>query len=396
MTELTTELQVQGFEITVLASSAPYNRSAERLPLHEEYKGVHIRRLWGTRFDKRNLLGRIINLITFISSMVGAVLFARPKPDLLFISNAPFFGMVGRLAKFLRGQKYVCLIQDVYPDLAVVLGIFGPRSPLRIVWDAINRSVYPHADGVIVLGERMKEKIAAKLPASAHTKTRLHVIADWADGDQIKPLHKSANSFALEHGLVEKTVILYSGNHGLAHDLETLLQAADRLRDDPRFVFLFIGDGGKKPALVESANRSGLRNVVFLPYQPKENLPLSLTCGDVSVVTMEPGVQGLVIPSKIYGCLAAGQAVVALVDDGTEVADIIEDRECGIRVSPRDTDGLVDAIQTLCSQPEKLVDMKHRARRCFDECFTKQVAVRRYRDAIHEAIAPLGRRGEAG
>lgn len=373
MTELARQLHIRGLEITVLTSNATYHRDG-RLPARETIDGVDVRRLWGTRFDKRNLAGRICNLVTFITAAIVHMLFTKSRPALLFISNAPLLGIVGRVARLLRGQKYICLIQDVYPDLAVTLGLFGDRSVARRVWDGVNRRVYSSAESVIVLGNRMRDVVSRNLRSS----DRMHVIPDWADGDAIRPLPKDENWFAREYDLLDRIVVLYSGNHGLAHDLETLIEAADRLREDVRFLFLFIGEGGKKAKLLEMVEERELGNVRFLPYQPIENLPFTLTCGDISVVTMEEGVEGLVIPSKIYGALAAGQAILALVGERTEVGDIVSENACGCRVRPKDIDGMVGALLQLAADDKTLAGMKQGARAGYENNYRKDIAMERY------------------
>ena len=206
---------------------------------------------------------------------------------------------------------------------------------------------------------------------------KLRVIHNWADGDFIKPLRKSKNDFCKTLGLEDKLVVLYSGNIGLSHDLETVIKAAKKLENED-IAFLFIGEGGKKEKLKRMAEKLKLNNVLFLPYQSIENLPYSLTCGDISIVSLEDGVEGLAVPSKLYAYLAAGSAIIGVVGRGSEVSDIIKGHRCGFQIEQRDVVGLVKAV-TILKEDRKLLDeMKANARRCFEENFEKEMAMVKY------------------
>lgn len=381
-TEIAQDLARRGCVVTVVTSRAPYQRNAPNLPADDRLGDVRIRRALGTRFDKRRLWGRMCNLATFIAGAAVELTFGFRGYDALMVCNAPLLGVVGWLGWLARRRPYLCVVEDIYPDLAVRFGVIGERSAVRRLWDALNARVYAGAAAVVTLGERMRAVLAANHARTGRAPLTIRVIPSWADGDAIRPLPKAENPFAREHGTQDKLTVLYSGNMGLAHDLETVLAAADRLRDDPRFYFLFIGDGGKRARLVATATEKRLPNVKFLPYQPVERLPLSLTCGDVAVVTMEPAAEGLIIPSKIYGSLAAGQAILGLVGEATEVADIIARHRCGVRVSPGDTTALVAALRRLADEPAELAAMQRRARACFEAHFRRESALEAYWETL--------------
>lgn len=379
--EIAVHLNERGIETAIVTSRATYQRGG-RLPVNDVIDGLPVRRVIGTRFDKRRLLGRISNLGTFLLGALAETVFGYRDHDALVICNAPLFGAIGWFGKKLRGRPYVCIVEDIYPELAVTLGVFGARSPIRRVWDFVNARAYSNAAAIITLGDRMRAVIESAMDRAGAKCPPIHVINSWADGEAIRPLPKAENAFAREQGTDRRLTVLYSGNMGLAHDLETIIEAADRLRDDDRFQFLFIGDGGKKPILENLVAAKKLANVRFLPYQPVETLPFSLTCGDLAVVTMERGVEGLIIPSKIYGSLAAGQAILGLVTEPTEVADIIAAHDCGFQVPPGDVAGVVDNLLKLAEDPARIEAMKANARRCFDEHYGRRIALDKYFSAI--------------
>ncbi len=385
-TEIAQDFARRGSEVVVVTSRAPYQRDARPLPAHDRLGKIRIRRVLGTRFDKRRLWGRLFNLATFIASAAVETTVGFRGYDVLLVCNAPLLGSIGWLGWVVQRRPYVCVVEDIYPDLAVRFGVLKERSLVRRLWDAVNALVYERAAAVITLGNRMRVTLEATHARSRGRFLPVRVIPSWADGAAIRPLPKSENPFALEHGTHDRLTVLYSGNMGLAHDLETVLAAADALRHDPRFFFLFIGDGGKRARLVEMATARQLPNVKFLPYQPVERLPLSLTCADLSVVTMEPAAEGLIIPSKIYGALAAGQAILGLVGEHTEVADIIQAHACGIRIAPGDVTALVAALRRLADEPECLAALQRRARECFEKHFRRELALDAYWEVITSAV----------
>jgi len=384
-TEIAQDFIRRGCEVTVVTSRASYQREAPPLPAYDRLGRIHIRRVLGTRFDKRRLWGRLINLATFVTSAAIETTVGFRGYDVLLVCNAPLLGLIGWLGWIVQRRPYVCVVEDIYPDLAVRFGLLKERSLVRRLWDAINALVYGRAAAVITLGNRMRVTLEANHMRCTGHFLPVRVIPSWADGTAIHPRPKTENPFALEHGTHNRLTVLYSGNMGLAHDLETVLAAADALRHDPRFFFLFIGDGGKRARLVEIATAKQLPNVKFLPYQPVERLPLSLTCADLSVVTMEPAAEGLIIPSKIYGALAAGQAILGLVGERTEVADIIQAHACGIRIAPGDVTALVTALRCLADNPECLIAMQRRARECFEKYFRRELALDAYWEVITAA-----------
>ncbi len=210
------------------------------------------------------------------------------------------------------------------------------------------------------------------------------VIHNWEDGEFIQPQKKSKNEFSKENDLVEPTTVLYSGNLGLHHDLESVIDAAkilEKMHPD-KLKFLFIGEGGKKPILKDMVDDYGLNTVSFLPYQPKDALPDSLTSGDIALVTMEEGVEGLCVSSKFYTALASGQAVLAISKPDSEIGQVVERTDCGIRVDPESPDQIVSAIMQWLDNPDLVKEMGERARKVFDQKFNKQRSISQYQDCL--------------
>jgi len=191
--------------------------------------------------------------------------------------------------------------------------------------------------------------------------TKVAVIHNWADCSAVAPGPRD-NAFAREHGLVDKFVALHAGNIGLSQDLEIVLHAAEQLRDRNDIVFVFVGDGSKKKDLQDLAVRRDLRNVMFLPFQPREAMDQSYATADVSLISLKRGLAGVIVPSKVYNVLASGRPCVAAVEQDCEVAQIIHDAGCGYVVAPGDAAALRSRVVQLADDRDRAVHMGVRAR----------------------------------
>jgi colanic acid biosynthesis glycosyl transferase WcaI len=209
---------------------------------------------------------------------------------------------------------------------------------------------------VVALGETMKKMLVEGKGANPG---RTVIIPDWADCEAIVPGPKQ-NAFAQAHGLAERFVVMHSGNIGLSQNLEILIEAADRLQHVPEIAVVLVGEGVKKAALQEQAR--GLANVRFLPFQPKEQLRESFASADVFVISLKAGMAGYIVPSKLYGILAAGRPYVAAVEDSSEVAAITRRHGCGVVVSPGKPNELADAVLKLYHDQTLVRAMGERAR----------------------------------
>lgn len=387
MTELALGLKERGCDVHIITGQPSYYKK-EKLPAEEDYRGVSIRRVWCAGLDKNKKIGRAMNSIAFFISSFFAVSFSRKVP-LLIVSNPPFLPLIGTLLKTIRGQKYIFLVHDVYPEIAVKLGYLSENGLVTKMWERINRAIYSKADFIIVLGEYMEKEVRKKLKDSGKTQ----VIHNWADGKYFVPFNKEDNEFCKEYDLVDKLVILYAGNMGLFHDLETIIMTANKLKNDKTIKFVFIGGGGKKQKLMNIARELDLKNILFFPYMasrhPTSNNknsehPYPLLCGDISVVSLEKGIGGLAVPNKLYTSLAAGQAILGLVGEKSEIADVIKKYNCGFRVDQGNVEGLVKILERLYDDQKLLNEMKGNARKCFEENFEKAMAIDRYFGIVRE------------
>jgi glycosyltransferase involved in cell wall biosynthesis len=386
LTELAEDLvAVYGFEVTVVAGrplhAADTTEGADGrrgLVTVETRNGVRIFRAHGTARNPARFAGRAINYVTYFFCACVAAL--RVRADVVVsLTDPPIIGLAAWLAAWRSRARFVFLCEDVFPEVARLLDDF--RSPLvERVLDRVNRWMLRRADAIVALGPRMRARLIDEKGARAD---RLTVIHNWVDTQAIVPLPKET-PFAQEHELTGRFVVMHAGNVGRSQALDGLLDAAALLRESPDIVFVIVGAGTSRASLGERAAREGLTNVRFLPYQPKAQLAEIFGAADVMIVSLVAGIEGYIVPSKVYSILAAGRPYIAALDASAEPALIAQEHDCGIVVPPRDAEALASAIRALAADPERVSAMGRRAREASRQ-FDRTLAVRAYAD-LFEAV----------
>lgn len=376
LTELATSLAEQGFDIRVVTGLPSYT-AKQKMPRKERYNNVLIERLPKTWFNKNTYFGRAINAVSFFLMAFFKILGTDRKAILFIGSDPPFLPVLGWLMKKIRGQSYSVLVFDIYPDLAVQLGYLKNNGWLAQLWDGLNTLSLSEAQAIVTAGKYMKKVLIKKL-RNPREQSKIWAISTWENGDFIRPLAKHKNWFRQKYNLLEQTVVLYSGNMGLAHDLVVVIEAAELLMEHREITFLFIGGGGQYHRLNDLAAQKKLKNIRFLPYQPHDITPYSFTSGDIAIISMKQEVKGLCVPNKLHTALASGQAIVAIVPKETEIAEWIEEEKCGILVDSPTPRAIADAILDLHNDRARLAKYQQNARRAFESRFTKNQATQEY------------------
>jgi glycosyltransferase involved in cell wall biosynthesis len=323
------------------------------------------------RYRRKNDVTRILSWTQYFVCALFRC-WCRWKSALLFIvSNPPFVGIIAYLFKRLRGQRYVVLVYDIYPDILVRFGRLKESGLIARLWRRMNRLVWGNAEVVFTLGDRMAANLEKQFNVGKTSAGKVFVIPNWADIDWIRPVVKSKNDFAKKYNQVGKLTVMYSGNLGQTHDIETILDAAKRLRENDAIGFMIIGEGHKKNLVEKAKFNDGLDNLTLLPFQPEYVLPTSLPTADIAVITLDKGSEGLMIPSKTYYAMAAGSALIGLCDNNSEVAHIIKRHNCGIVVSPGDVDGMVNGIIDLFGDKAKLNQYRVNSRSAAEKFYSR-------------------------
>ncbi|MCM8794470.1 MAG: glycosyltransferase family 4 protein [Candidatus Omnitrophica bacterium] len=350
LTELAEGLaQNYGCRVTVVAGipqgtlEGPWAPSRKwGLVCMEQHGSIAVWRARGTRFQKRNLAGRICNYLTYFGSacIVGLQL---PRPDVIIaLTDPPIIGLAALLSGRRFGVPVLISYRDLFPEVARLIS--GFRNPLiEGILRQVNKILIRFSDGIIALSEDMKNRLVKEKKAPPD---KVFIIPDWADTDVLAPGDK-INPFSEKFGLADKFVIMHAGNLGASQGLEPLLEAAVGFSDTPDLVFVFVGEGIQKEPLKAKASRLGLSNVHFIPYQPKNTLRDTFAAADCFVVSLKPGISGYIVPSKIYSILAAGRPYVAMVDPDSDIARLTEKHGCGLLVKQSDPKDLAEKIRRL-------------------------------------------------
>ncbi|MCC6572589.1 MAG: glycosyltransferase family 4 protein [Planctomycetes bacterium] len=368
--QLARELAARGHEVRVATFKPGYQEMALSAPGGETRDGVKISRWWAPRAGK-SLLSRIWRARWIAGWSMWRALFASGGHTLIIPSSPPTLGMAAWYLWWLRRQPYIYVLHDIHPDLGEALGRWRHGGFLSAVLNRINRRVFKRAHAVVTLSERMAENARRKQP-----RARIEVIENWADLDKIAPRAKADSQFAQANGLVTPFVLQYSGNLGLLHPLDALTRATGDLATE-NVVLTYIGRGARLNQTKEIAK--GYSNVRFFDYQPLESLCDSLIACDVAVVTLEAGVDGLAMPSKLTGILASGRPLIALVPKGSEIAALVEKEGVGAVVTEvNDAESVAAAIRRMRHDPDALAEMGRRARELAERRFSLQRAVEAY------------------
>ena len=383
LTELCQDLVARfGYEVTVVAGM-PLAAEERVRPMRwyapvrrETRRGVHILRAWGTALPNRTLTGRIANYLSYFASSILASFRTGPVDVVVTLTDPPIVALPAMATATLRGAKFVFLCQDVFPEVVRLLEGFQNRK-LEALLQAISTTTVRRADRIITLGDTMTRRLVSGKQADPRKITVIH---NWADAEAITPGPKD-NPFTRQHGLVDKFVVMHSGNVGMSQDVDALLDVAERLRDLPDVVVAIVGEGSRKRHLQDEAVRRQLTNVRFFPYQPKSGLIDSFAAADIFIVSLKRGLAGYIVPSKLYGILVAGRPYVAAIEADSEAAQIAREYDCGLVVEPGDRDGIAAAIRQVYADPARRQQLADHARAA-GLVYDRARAVEAYRDVF--------------
>ena len=340
LTDLAEALAAAGHEVTVITSRPRDNR----VPARETCRGVNILRTRGTRWSRLGLPGKAADFLTFYgSALVRLASVAQRGDTVVALTDPPLLGIGAWLVSRLCGAKIFHWVQDVYPEIATALTGQGGLRVVRPLRDLAWRS----AEGCVTLGTDM----AGTLAQAGVSPARISVIPNWAPAGLTVQPRTAADSLRTAWQLEGKFVVAYSGNLGRVHDLDPVLDVAAALRDEADIAFVFIGGGAQRNRLEALAAARGLTHVQFRPTQPRAQLAAALALGDLHLVTLLPGCERLVFPSKLSGVTAVGRPVLFIGPRGSEIAGLVETQRFGRAFTRDEVAAISAAIRALHSDP---------------------------------------------
>lgn len=386
LSDLAFHLAAYGNDVRVLTSRQRYDQPLARLPGRETIRGVAVYRLAGTRFGRSTLLGRGIDYCSFYLSMWWAARALAERGDILVAkTDPPLLSVVAMEVARRRGLRLVTWQQDLYPEIAALLGMPFFNGPLGHGLATLRDRSLRAAEANVVVGDRMAERVRSRGLAP----DRIHVIPNWCDDEEIRPVAGCDNPLRREWGLVGRFVVGYSGNLGRAHEFDTVLGAAERLRDHPSIVFLLIGGGNRFDELRRRVRQRRLDGRFrFIPYQQQAALRNSLGVPDLHWVSLKPELEGVVFPSKLYGIAAAGRPIIAIAAEGGEIGGLVRSYDCGVVIAPGDAGALAAALRDLSMDRHRVTGMGQRARQMLEAHFTRRQALARWRALLSDITSP--------
>jgi colanic acid biosynthesis glycosyl transferase WcaI len=380
LSDLAFYLAGQGNEVHVITSRQIYDDSHAALADRETLNSVHVHRVASTQFGRSGLPGRALDYLSFQRSVRRSLVeIARPNDLIIAKTDPPLLFIAAHGAARRRGARLVNWLQDIYPETAVVLDVPLIRGPVGEALVTLRNRCLRQAEMTVVVGELMAQRVQT-LGAPA---TRIHIIPNWCNDEVIKPIAQQNNPLRERWGLLGKFVFGYSGNLGRAHDYSTVLEAAERLRNDARIIFLMIGGGNHLYQLRSAVKARGLDNSFrFMPYQEQAMLPFSLAVPDAHWLSLNPKLEGMIVPSKFYGIAAAGKPIVVVGDPAGELARLVRHHDCGAAVAPGDANVLAGILEHWARQPQTISACGARAREMLDKYFTRRQSLARWSELI--------------
>jgi len=318
LTELAAALRERGHAVTVVSSRRAYEHPETLFPAREQWRGVNIVRIFSTRMGKGAKWRRAVDFASFLAFCCGRLLFLPRHDVVVALTTPPLISFIGAWRAKLWRAKFCYWVMDFNPDEAIAAGWLRADSFVARFLERLSCFSLRRADGIVALDRFMKERITAKGIAPA----KVAVIPPWSLDADIRFDAVGRDEFRASHGLANKFIVMYSGNHSPVHPMDTLMQAADRLRNEEDICFLFVGGGSQFPKIKQWAERHP--RVLCLPYQPLNKLAGSLSAADAQVVVMGDAMLGLVHPCKLYNIFAVGAPVVYIGPDPSHVTEAVK------------------------------------------------------------------------
>lgn len=357
---------------------------------YENINGVDVLRIRVPEFRKNFSPSRIINIVSYFASAILATARVGHQDYVYTISQPPVLGgLLGVFGKLIKRAKMIYNIQDFNPEQVMAVSFTSNKFVLgTMMW--LDKLSCRFADKIIVVGRDMVETLKKRFPQD--TPAHVH-INNWINEKEIIPLpadNEGVLEFKKRYGLENKFVIMYSGNIGLYYDLleiEKIIAEFDK-EEYKNVIFAFVGQGSVLEEMVAYKEKEQMQNIVFIPYQNKEDLVYSLNAGDVHFVVNAKGIKGVSVPSKLYGVMAAGKPVLGVLEEGSEARLIVEEAKCGVVALPGDYDEIRRILKKIINKgvsgdtKDDLITMGKRGREFLDQHLTRSVSIAKYADEI--------------
>ena len=375
---LTERVAPAAHDVTKRYSSKKKSSHENKISSHSSTERVKIR--WTPSFGlkARKKAAKSIIMAAYVTVAAFKSLFGPTVDRNIFLTQPPLFFVWGVILKKLRRQPYFIVLMDLYPDVVIQAKLLKAGSFMAKMLTRISKYGLCRAEKVISIGRCMTQRLLNY----GVEKDRIRLIPNWTNPDKILPVPNEENSLRKEKGWQDKFVVLYSGNIGVTHYFDDILNVCLKLRKNPGILFVFIGYGQRLREIESFKQKHNLDNIELLPFQDRDKLSRSLSAGDVHFVSLREGFEGLVVPSKTYGIFAAGRPVIYQGDPHGEIAYVIAEEKVGRVVAPANPEGLEEAILTYLNDPLLAYDQGGKARQLAEARYNSRLACETYSHAL--------------
>jgi len=313
-------------------------------------------------YNKRSNLFRLLSWINYSLFAFWKMLMVDKNTIIFITSNPPLLNFFALLVSLIKRTRYIVLVYDMHVDVLVRRSFLDKNSFIVKFWRLINKKVWNRAFAVYAIGSVMAENLSKQFNVKKTNLARIGVVYPWVDTERIKPILKNHNPLSSTLGQKDKITVLYSGNMGISHDIDSILNAAKILKNQINISFLLIGEGAKWKEAVEFKKENNLNNLQILPFQPEDKLPFTLSLADIALVSLDEGAEGFMVPSKMFYYMSAGAAVIGVCKGINDVSNIILKSNCGITIEPKKPKELANIIKVLAEDKKKLKNFKINSR----------------------------------
>ena len=386
LSDLCFALAKKGHEVKIITSRFPYEDKHIKYSSYEVFMNVIIKRIWSTGFGKNNIISRLLDFMTFnLSIYLQLLLIKRKSYDLIIGLTVPpllsYFGT--RLAKK-KKIRFCYWIMDMQPELAIQSGLIKKDSLSAKLFVRLGNSTLQKSDKIIVLDRFMKDYLTKNRGIS---EEKISVVPVWPAMNELFSGERLGNPFRVENKFGDKIVLMYAGNHSYVHPLDTILNLAKIIRDDTRFLFVFIGEGMRKNDVRRFKAENSLDNIIQLPYQPRELIHYSLGSADFQIVILGEGQVGFTHPNKIYGALFIGKPIIYVGPSPSHVTELLQDQVGNIIVNHGKSEELKIKLLKLCEDFSKIEETGRLNQAIAKSKFTPELLISEMCDII-ETFSP--------
>ncbi len=380
------ELVRRGYNVRVYTADRGYDDPTARYPRRENLQGVDVRRMPFSSFGKKTILTRVLGTASF---MIQALLRGLFMPDLsgvFFSTSPPLIGIIATIIHIFRQVPIAYWAMDLNPDQLIALNKIKATSPTARLLESTNRMSLRNSSLIVALDRFMADRLRLR----ERINDKLIIIPPWPHEQSIDSLPHSRKSLPpRRHNLSDKFVIMYSGNHSPSNPLKTILDAVVQLKDDPTLQFLFVGGGIGKKEVEQYITQHQLKSVTSLPYQPLSELRYSLSAADIHVVSLGPGMAGIIHPCKVYGAMAVARPILYFGPKPSHISDLLDTHGFGQSIEHGKVTAAITAIQKLKQLPQHQRDaMGQTARTVLTNTLSQSLLCTQFCNALDRVFHP--------